>query len=173
MSIHLHFRAVAKPEIRDDHTWLAAFMYEAWQNHPAEYAEGVAGSIEKVFGFVNDLYAAADALGMDAGMDVDGGVGRIWELPVHGGRPVAHGAGADPSDPPMMLLEPPGVARAADFLARVSFDELWSLAGAGACGRFGGEAQARQEFLRHHEDLRRLYGRAASAGRAMVKVVWA
>ncbi|MFE7615573.1 DUF1877 family protein [Streptomyces sp. NPDC057496] len=177
MSIHLHFRAVAKSEIRDDHTWLAAFMHEAWQNHPAEYAEGVAGSIEKVFGLVNDLYAAAETLGtdVDAGTDagVDTGVGRAWELPVHGGRPVAHGAGADPSDPPMMLLEPPGVARAADFLAGVSFDELWSVAGAGVCGRLGEEAQARQEFLRYHEDLRRLYGRAASAGRAMVKVVWA
>ncbi|MER5583262.1 hypothetical protein ABT090_16710 [Streptomyces asoensis] len=67
MSIHLHMRAVAESEIRDDHTWLAAFMYEAWENHPAEYAAGIAESIDKVFSSVNDLYAAAEALDPEAG----------------------------------------------------------------------------------------------------------
>jgi hypothetical protein len=175
VSIHLHLRAVAESEIRDDHTWLATFMSEAWDKHPAEYAAGVAGSIEKVFNCVNDLYAAADVLDADGDMDMEAGAGadKPWTLPVYGGRPVAHDADADPSDPPMMILEPPGVARAADFLAAVSFDELWSVAGAGLGGRLGEEAQVRKEFLRYHEDLRGLYGRAASAGHAMVKVVWA
>ncbi|MEU1485787.1 hypothetical protein [Streptomyces sp. NPDC005752] len=37
MSIYLHFRAVAESEIRDDHTWLAAFMSVAWENDEAEH----------------------------------------------------------------------------------------------------------------------------------------
>ncbi|MFD9093258.1 hypothetical protein [Streptomyces collinus] len=86
MSIHMHLRAVAESEIRDDHTWLAAFMWRAWENHPDEYAAGIAESIDKVWGSVNDLYAAADVLDADAD--------DSWELPIYGGRPVAHGAAA-------------------------------------------------------------------------------
>ncbi|MEV5313906.1 DUF1877 family protein [Streptomyces sp. NPDC052610] len=177
MSIHLHFRAVAESEIRDDHTWLAAFMYEAWDNHADEVAAGIADSIDKVWNSVNDLYAVADGLDAHAHAhahaqahayaDAD----KPWALPIYGGRPVPHSADADPSDPPMMMLEPPGVSRAADFLAAVSFDDLWKRAGA----KLGGwdEAQARLEFLNHHRSLRGFYGRAASAGHAVVKVVWA
>ncbi|MEU6063160.1 MULTISPECIES: DUF1877 family protein [Streptomyces] len=165
MSIHLHLRAVAESEIRDDHTWLAAFMSEAWDNHPDEYAAGIADSIEKVFNSVNDLYAAADVLHAD--------VDKPWALPIYGGRPVAHSADADPSNPPLMILEPPGVSQAADFLATVSFDELWGIAGAKFGGWIGEEAQVRQEFLDIHRDLQGFYGRAASAGHAVVKAVWA
>jgi hypothetical protein len=165
VSIHLHLRAVAESEIRDDHTWLAAFMSEAWDNYPDEYAAGIADSIEKVFNSVNDLYAAADVLDADAD--------KPWTLPIYGGRPVTHRAGVDPSDPPLMILEPSGVSQAAEFLATVSFDELWNLAGAKLGGRIWEEAQARQEFLAHHEDLQGFYGRAASVGHAVVKAVWA
>jgi hypothetical protein len=165
MSIHLHVRAVAESEIRDDHTWLAAFMSEAWDNHPDEYAAGIADSINKVWGTVNDLYAAADVLGTDAD--------KSWTLPIYGGRPVPHSADADPSNPPLMLLEPPGVSQAADFLAAVSFDQLWNVAGARIIGPGWDEAQARQEFLNYHRDLQGFYGRAASAGHAVVKAVWA
>lgn len=165
MSMHLHFRAVAEAEIRDDHTWLAAFMSEAWDDHPDEYAAGIADSIDKVWNSVNDLYAAADLLHADAG--------ESWTLPIYGGRPVPHGAGADPSDPPLMILEPPGVAQAADFLATVSFDDLWDVAGAAISGICQDEAQAREEFLGHHGHLRGFYERAASAGHAVVKAVWA
>lgn len=161
VSIHLHFRAVAESEIRDDHTWLAAFMSEAWDNHPDEYAAGVANSIDKVFSSVNDLYAAAGVLDADAA--------EPWMLPVYGGRPVAHTADADPCDPPLMILEPPGVSQAADFLATVPFDEFWNVAG----GRAREDAQVRREFLDHHRDLQGFYGRAASAGHAVVKAVWA
>jgi hypothetical protein len=161
VSIHLHLRAVAESEIRDDHTWLAAFMWEAWENYPDEYAAGVADSIDKVWGSVNDLYGAADVLVADAD--------EPWALPIYGGRPVAHSADADTSNPPMMILEPPGVSQAAGFLASVSFDELWNVAGS----KLGGYAQARQEFLDHHRDLKRFYGRAAAAGHLVVKAVWA
>jgi hypothetical protein len=173
VSIHLHLRAVAQSEIRDDHTWLAAFMSRAWDNHPDEVAAGIADSINKVWNSVNDLYAVADALDADADADADpdAGADKPWTLPIYGGRPVPHSADADPSDPPMMILEPPGVAQAADFLATVSFDELWNAAGAKPGG--WDEAQARLEFLNHHRDLRGFYGRAASAGHAVVKVVWA
>ncbi|MFC9294459.1 DUF1877 family protein [Streptomyces sp. NPDC057011] len=165
MSIQMHLRAIAQSEIRDDHTWLAAFMREAWENHPAEYAAGIADSIDKVWSSVDRLYAAADALAVDAD--------KPWTLPIYGGRPVAHRADADTSNPPLMILEPTGVSRAARFLAGVPFDELWSIAGA-KLGVYGpDEAEVRQEFLHHHTDLRGFYGRAAAAGHAVVKAVWA
>ncbi|MEU5541091.1 DUF1877 family protein [Streptomyces sioyaensis] len=165
MSIHLHLRAVAASELRDDHTWLAAFMWTAWENHPDEYAAGIADSIDKVWSSVNDLYAAAEALDADAD--------EPWTLPIYGGRPVAHSADAGPSNPPMMILDPPGVSQAAGFLTSASFDELWNVAGAELVGWGQDEAQAREEFLDHHRDLQRLYGRAAAAGHSVVKAVWA
>ncbi|MFB6520056.1 DUF1877 family protein [Streptomyces sp. NPDC056401] len=161
MSIYLHFRAVAESEIRDDHTWLAAFMSEAWEDRTDEYAAGIACSINKGWDSVNDLYLAAGALGTDAD--------EPWKLPIYGGRPVAHSADADPSRPPLMLLERPGVSQAAQFLATVSFDELWNVVGA----RFSGLGWTRQELLDHHRDLHGFYGRAASADHAVVKAVWA
>ncbi|PWI17973.1 DUF1877 domain-containing protein [Streptomyces sp. Act143] len=167
MSIHLHLRAVASAEMQDDHTWLAAFMAEAWENHADEYAAGVADSINKVFDSVADLYAAAGPLA--TGTEV----GQPWALPIYGGRPVPHTADADPADPPLMILEPPQVSAAAEFLAAVSFGELWNAAGFGVGGRMGEEEQVRQEFLEYHRDLRGFYGRAAAAGHAVVKAVWA
>ncbi|MFF9566895.1 DUF1877 family protein [Streptomyces sp. NPDC014685] len=161
MSIHLHFRAVAESGIRDDHTWLAAFMSEAWDNDVAEHEAGIAHSINKGWDAVNDLYAAADAPCTDAD--------EPWNLPIYGGRPVPHGAGVDPSDPPLMLLEVPGVSQAARFLAAVSFDALWNVAGAGLSAVGG----TREEFLDHHRELQKFYGQAASAGHAVVKAVWA
>ncbi|MEU5536937.1 DUF1877 family protein [Streptomyces sp. NPDC020362] len=165
MSIHLHLRAVAESEFRDDHTWLAAFMSAAWDNHPDEYAAGIADSIDKVWDAVNDLYAAADALEADTD--------KLWTLPIYGGRPVAHSTEADPSDPPLMILEPPGVSQAADFLASVSFDELWNVAGAKLVWSGWDEAEVGQVFLDHHRDLLGFYGRAAAAGHAVIKAVWA
>ncbi|ANP52378.1 hypothetical protein J2Z21_008292 [Streptomyces griseochromogenes] len=165
MSIHLHLRAVAESEIRDDHTWLAAFMWKAWENHPDEYAAGIADSIDKVWSSVNDLYAAAEVLVAHAD--------KPWTLPIYGGRPVAHSTDADLSRPPLMILEPLGVSQAADFLASVSFDELWNVASAKLVGWDQEEAQARQEFLDHHRDLQGFYGRAAAAGHGVVKAVWA
>ncbi|MFI1714635.1 DUF1877 family protein [Streptomyces litmocidini] len=166
MSIHVHFRAVAVSEIQEDHTWLAAYLAKAWDDHADECAAGIATSIPKVWHFVEDLYAAAADL-------VGRGAGEPWTLPIHGGRPVAHGAGADLHDPPMIFMDPPEVARAADFLTAVSFDALWNVAG----GRLGGagpqEALSKEEYLEHHESLRSFYARAASSGHAVVKVVWA
>ncbi|MFB7447766.1 DUF1877 family protein [Streptomyces sp. NPDC056194] len=165
MSIHLHFRAVAESEIEDDHTWLAAFMAEAWDRHAEEYAAGVTDSISKIWGSVNDLYTAADTAGT--------GAEGTWTLPIYGGRAVAHSSDADLGNPPMMYMDPPEVSRAADFLAGVSFDELWSAAGRRLVGGGPDEALFRQEYLEHHESLRGFYGRAASAGHAVIKVVWA
>ncbi|MEV4939296.1 DUF1877 family protein [Streptomyces zaomyceticus] len=161
MSIYLHFRAVAESEIRDDHTWLVAFMSEAWENADAEYAAGIAHSINKDWAAVNDIYAAADALGTD--------VDEPWNVPIYGGRPLSHSADADPSDPPMMLLEPLGVSQAARFLTTVNFDELWNVVDA----RFSALGRTKQEYLEHHRDLKEFYGQAASAGHAVVKAIWA
>ncbi|MEU9497962.1 DUF1877 family protein [Streptomyces sp. NPDC048196] len=175
MSIHLHLRAVAESEIRDDHTWLAEFMWKAWENHPDEYAAGIADSIDKVWSSVDALYAAGEVLAADADTDTDTDTDgdKPWTLPIYGGRPVAHSMDADPSNPPLMFLEPPGVSQAADFLARVSFDELWNVAGPKLVGRGWDEAEARQEFLDRHRSLQNFYGRAAAAGHGVVKVVWA
>ncbi|MET8505558.1 DUF1877 family protein [Streptomyces sp. NPDC014779] len=162
MSIYLHFRAVAMAEIRDDHGWLAAFMFEAWENRVTEYAAGLSCSINKGWDFVNDLYTAA-APAADTGVD------DTRTLPVYGGRPVPHTPEADPSDPPMMLLEPREVSAAARFLSAVSFDELWAVVGA----TFTAFGWTKEELLHHHRDLEALYGRAATAGHAVVKVVWA
>ncbi|MCX4774520.1 YfbM family protein [Streptomyces sp. NBC_01260] len=148
-------------EIRDDHTWLAAFMSEGWDSHLNECEAGIATSINKAWDSVNDFYAAADI--------PDTGADEPSTLPIYGGRPVPHGADADPSNPPLMLLEPPGVSQAAHFLATVSFDELWNVVGA----RFRALGWTRQILLDHHMDLQGFYGRAASAGHAVVKAVWA
>ncbi|MGW8361920.1 DUF1877 family protein [Streptomyces wedmorensis] len=161
MSIYLHFRAVSESEIRDDHTWLAAFMSDAWEDHADEYAAGITCSINKGWDSVNDLYAAAATHDIDAD--------EPWILPIYGGRPVPHSADADPSDPPLMLLDPPGVSQAAHFLATVSFDELWNVVGA----RFSALGWNRQDLLDHHRNLQGFYGRAASAGHAVAKAVWA
>ncbi|MFI1658092.1 DUF1877 family protein [Streptomyces sp. NPDC020472] len=166
MSIHVHFRAVAASGIREDHAWLTAYMSKAWDDHVAECEAGVATSIAKVWNSVAELYAAA-ADGAAAGGD------EPWTLPVYGGRPVAHGAGADLHDPPMIFMDPPEVSRAADFLAAVPFDGLWDSAGTRLGGRGPDRALLRQEYLEHHESLRSFYGRAASSGHAVVKVVWA
>ncbi|MEV4428800.1 DUF1877 family protein [Streptomyces sp. R-07] len=165
MSIYLHFRAVAESEIQDDHTWLTAYMSEAWDNLEDEYAAGVADAISKSWNSVNDLYAAADPVGTDA----DG----PWSLPIYGGRPVAHSADADLSDPPMIFMDPPEVSRAADFLAAVSFGQLWNAAGTRLGFRGPDEALFRKEYLDRHESLQGFYTRAASSGHAVVKVVWA
>ncbi|CAM5289181.1 hypothetical protein [Streptomyces narbonensis] len=99
MSIYLHLRAVAEGELQDDHTWLAAFMSEAWEDHVAEYAAGVTWSMNKGWDAVN---------------------------------------------------------------------ELWNVVGA----RFNARGWTGQELLDHHRELQGFYGRAASAGHAVVKAVW-
>lgn len=161
MSIHLHFRAVAETDIEDDHAWLAAFMSEAWSHRVDERAAGIAHSIDKRWNVVDDLYAAARALAPDAD--------EPWTLPIYGGRPVPHAPDADPSDPPLILLEPSGVAQAARFLTDVSFDALWTVVGPG----LGGLGWTDQDLLSHHRPLQRFYARAASSGHAVVKAVWA
>ncbi|MFF7408843.1 DUF1877 family protein [Streptomyces lydicus] len=109
----------------------------------------------------NDLYAAAGALCTDAD--------EPWTRPIYGGRPVPHSTDADPSNPPLMLLEPSGVSQAARFLTAVSFDDLWNAVDA----TFAALGWTRQEYLEHHRDLQEFYGQAASAGHAVVKAVWA
>lgn len=167
MSIHLHFRAVARDEIRDEYGWLVEFMHAAWEVHAEEYAAGITDSINKSWDSVNELYAAA-AEGHAPSDD-----GEPWTLPIYGGRPVAHSDGIGPYTPPVMVMDPPEVARAAGFLAGVSFDELWRVAGARLGGGAAHEALYKQEHFEHHESLRGFYGQAAAAGHVVLKAVWA
>ncbi|MFD9242999.1 DUF1877 domain-containing protein [Streptomyces sp. NPDC059556] len=128
----------------------------------AEHEAGIAYSINKGWDAVNDLYAAADALHTE---DTD----QPWNPAIYGGHPVPHSADADPSDPPLMLLEPPGASQAARFLTTVSLEKLWNVVGS----RFGSLDWTRQEHLEHHRDLQEFCRQAASAGHAVVKAVWA
>lgn len=159
--MHMHLRAAAEGEIRDDHSWLEAFMATAWEHHQVEYAAGVACSIEKDFHLVHELYSASPDP-------------AAW-LPVFGGR---QPAGATPDavpDPPLVLLEPAEVRTAAAFLSAVSFDELWDAGGAKILAHFGpgwAEALVVEIFRSHHRDLTAFYGRAAAAGHAVVKAGW-
>ncbi|MFJ9293910.1 DUF1877 family protein [Streptomyces asoensis] len=81
--------------------------------------------------------------------------------------------GPDQCEKSLMILEPFEVSQTARFLAGVSFDELWKIAGAGLGGRGQGGEEIRQELLDRHRDLAEFYGRAAAAGHAVVRVVWA
>lgn len=164
MSFHLHLRAVAELDICDDHGWLAAFMLAAWREIQTEFAAGIADAIEKDFDLVNDLYSTVRVIDNDSGGD--------WKLPIYGGRAVAQ---EENPDPPLMLLDPFDVKRTAQFLASISFDELWGIARGKVCSQaFYGwdEATVREIFLDHHTNLRSFYGRAASAGHAVVKAAW-
>ncbi|MEU8758511.1 DUF1877 family protein [Streptomyces sp. NPDC048659] len=159
--MHMHLRAAAGAEIRDDHSWLEAFMATAWAHHEVEYAAGVAGSIEKDFRLVHALYEASGAT-----------AGR---LPVLGGRQPAGAPAAAPPHPPLRVLEPAGVRAAAAFLTDASFEDLWEAAGPGIHASFGPgwpEALVAEIFQRHHRDLRAFYGRAAAAGHTVVKAGW-
>ncbi|MFI8824547.1 DUF1877 family protein [Streptomyces sp. NPDC053431] len=159
--MHLHLRAAAETDLRDDHAWLTDFMGTAWENHEVEYAAGVSDSVEKDFRTLHELYAASaeeDAV-----------------LPVFGGRQPA-GAPTDRlPHPPLMLLAPDETVRAAAFLTAVSFDDLWSRAGAGIRDSFGpgwSESTLRDIFRSHHRGLRAFYERAAASGHAVVKAGW-
>ncbi|MEU5120231.1 DUF1877 family protein [Streptomyces asoensis] len=81
--------------------------------------------------------------------------------------------GPDQCEKSLMILEPFEVSQTARFLAGVSFDELWKIAGAGLGGRGQDGEEIRQELLDHHRDLEEFCGRAAAAGHAVVRVVWA
>ncbi|XEC32760.1 DUF1877 family protein [Streptomyces fradiae] len=139
-------------------------MNAAWDVIEVEHAAGVADAIEKDYGRLDELYrTAAGAGATDA------------ELPVFGGRQPA-GAPTDRyPDPPLILLEPAGVTRAAAFLATVSFDALWARLGGRIVTSMGpdwDDATVREMYETHHRSLRGFYERAAAAGHAVIKAGW-
>ncbi|MFD5324727.1 DUF1877 family protein [Streptomyces sp. NPDC127092] len=161
--MHLHLRAAAETDIRDDYAWLTAFMGVAWDHHEVEYAAGIAHSIEKDYRLLHEMYAECQ--------DAD-----AW-LPVFGGRQPADPPAGGLPHPPLMLMDPAEAGRAAAFLAAVPFDDLWSRAGARILSSFGPGWSAdpdriRRIFQGHHQDLRAFYARAAAAGHAVVKAGW-
>ncbi|MFF2567904.1 DUF1877 family protein [Streptomyces sp. NPDC058084] len=159
--MHLHLRAAAETDLRDDHVWLTAFMGTAWENHEVECAAGVSDSVEKDFRTLHELYEAS-------------GESDAW-LPVFGGRQPAGAPSDRLAHPPLMLLTPDETVRAAAFLTSVSFDDLWSRAGAGIHASFGPgwpETTVREIFRTHHRDLRAFYARAAASGHTVLKAGW-
>ncbi|MFG2123786.1 DUF1877 family protein [Streptomyces sp. NPDC048710] len=166
MSFHMHLRAVRSSEVRLDYAWLEEFMGAAWDwdVHRAEFAAGIAESIEKDFGSVHRLY--------EAGSGLSEGREGTWELPVFGGDIVYH---RDEEQPPFVHLSPDMVRQASAFLSEVSFDALWESAGPKLHRAFGpdwAEEDVRDIYIRHHADLRAFYQRTAMAGDAVVKAFW-
>ncbi|MEU8617967.1 DUF1877 family protein [Streptomyces sp. NPDC048623] len=160
--MHLHLRAAAEADIRDDHDWLSTFMGTAWGVIEAEYAAGIADAIEKDYHRLDTFY-------VEETDDPDA------RLPVFGGRQPAGAPTDHYPDPPLILLEPAGVARAAAFLTAVSFDGLWARAGGRITASFGpgwSDATVRGIYENHHRSLRGFYERAAAAGHAVVKAGW-
>ncbi|MFI1811346.1 DUF1877 family protein [Streptomyces sp. NPDC020422] len=159
--MHMHLRAAAEAEIRDDHAWLEAFMSRAWEHHQVECAAGIADSVEKDFHLLHELYSASPDP-------------AAW-LPVFGGRQPAGAAADAVPDPPLILLEPAEVRTAAAFLAGTAFEELWDAGGAKIVAHFGpdwAEALVEEIFRSHHRDLTAFYRRAAAAGHTVVKAGW-
>lgn len=165
MSFHMHLRAVQESEVRHDYAWLTDFMGAAWDwdVHQAEFAAGIAESIEKDFSAVDELYRAGRLL--------PEGQGGIWELPVFGGHNVDH---PTYTRPPFVHLTPAATRQASAFLTSVSFDALWE-SSPGLHTGFGPDwavEDVRDLFLRRHTGLRTFYDRTATAGKAVVKAFW-
>lgn len=163
MSYHLHLRAVPTDELQADFTWLTEFFSAAWDNHPEEAAAGIAESVEKDFFAVHHFYTGA--------ADHPGGTDEPKTLPIEGGELISH-----PTDerPPFLILNPPAVQRASEFLLAASFDALWQAAGAELSAPFQGwdQDQVREIFLDYHRDLRAFYAKASDAGHAVAKCFW-
>lgn len=114
MSIEMQLRAMPESEIREDWAWLEEFMGAARDSDrfQAERQAGIAELVERNFPALHEVYEAAYTLQGS----------RAWELPVFGGSPVYH---ATYDQPPFLILRPAQVREVADFLAAVSFDDLW------------------------------------------------
>ncbi|WP_329118078.1 DUF1877 family protein [Streptomyces sp. NBC_01353] len=159
MSFHMHLRAMAEHEIRDDHAWLTDFMHAAWEKLETEYESGIAASIEKDFGPLNDLYLA--------------GATTTHELPVYGGRIIQ-----DPAHhrPPFAILTSLEATTAAELLRDTHFETLWSVAGPALAAPYAlwddPETAAKATYLAHHTALCGFYTRAAQANHAVVKAFW-
>ncbi|MEV4947405.1 DUF1877 family protein [Streptomyces sp. NPDC053755] len=155
---------MAEDEVRDDHASLEEFMSAAWHNHETEYAAGIAGSIAKDFGPLNDSYLAGPTRGGEA---------SSWDLPIYGGRIVP--ARTD-HQPPFVILSPAQVTAVAELLAGASFEALWQVEGSRLSAPYAQwkdpEGAAKQNYLAHHTGLRDFYGHAAHAHRAVVKAFW-
>ncbi|MFF0295259.1 DUF1877 family protein [Kitasatospora sp. NPDC004614] len=158
MSYHLHLRAVPPADVRPDGAWLEAFMWASWADHHNECTAGIADSIEKDFGRVNQLYTGTPD-GPEDAADPSG-------LPIYGGELVFHGDG-----PPFVILRPDRVREAALFLRTADFDALWTASGT-ALQDCGDLALDRENYLSHHHGLATFYRTAARSGNAVVKAFW-
>ncbi|WP_037577588.1 DUF1877 family protein [Phaeacidiphilus oryzae] len=147
LALHLHLRAVTPEELadlQDDYTELVDFMLDAWEDHEEETEDGIATSLCRNSHRIARMYGPGDG-----------------ELPVYGGRSYP-----DPEDvdPPVLVLDPTEVRRAAAFLSAFPIDEL--------------TAQRRElgldeeDDLDTHEDLLDFYLDAADSGDAVIKAFW-
>ncbi len=163
MSIEMQLHAMPESEIRDDWAWLAEFMGDAgdFDRFQAERQAGIAEVVEYHFPALHQVYKAA--------YTPQGS--HDWELPVFGGDPVYH---ATHNQPPFLILRPAQVREVTDFLAAVSFDDLWEVARPKVLPPFSAfdEAEVKGWFLTHHTDLQAFYTRTVPTGHAVVKAFW-
>ncbi|MFE5483393.1 DUF1877 family protein [Streptomyces sp. NPDC056527] len=163
MSIEMQLRAMPESEIREEWAWLDEFMGAAgdFDRFQAERQAGIAEVVEYHFPALHTVYEGA--------CTPQGP--HDWELPVFGGSPVYH---ATHGQPPFLILRPDQVREVADFLAAVSFDDLWEAARPKVLPPFSafGEAEVKGWFLTHHADLKAFYLRNVSTGHAIVKAFW-
>jgi hypothetical protein len=144
---HLHLRAVTPDELaelEDDYTELTDFMLDAWDDHEEEAEDGMAASLCRNSHRIARLYGEGD--------------GR---LPVYGGS--TH---RDPEevDPPVLVMSPDEVRRAAAFLSAFPIEELT------AHHRELGLDE--DDDLDSHDDLLDFYQDAADSGDAVIKAFW-
>jgi hypothetical protein len=164
VSFHMHLRATRTGEVQEDFASLFRFMDTAWEIHAEEFAAGIADSICKDFGHVDDLYTMT--------ADYGEATGAPNTLPIYGGR-LVHSATKE--EPPFAILDPAEVQKAAEFLQTVSFDERWRIAGAKLSRPYvdwEDKTAAKDIFLDYHNRLRTFYGQAALAGHAIIKAFW-
>ncbi|GGN76490.1 hypothetical protein GCM10011579_057640 [Streptomyces albiflavescens] len=163
MSIEMQLRAMPESDIREDWAWLEELMGAArdFDRFQAERRAGIAKLVERNFQELHEVYEAAYTLQGS----------RAWELPVFGGSPVYH---ATYAQPPFLILRPAQVREVADFLAAVSFGDLWEAARRKVLPPFSDfdEAEVKGWFLRHHTDLQAFYTRTVPTGHAVVKAFW-
>ncbi|WP_145910507.1 DUF1877 family protein [Kitasatospora viridis] len=158
MSMHLQFQSAPAAELRSDEAWLTEYMLRIWrEDGPTPHGH----SMDSDFICLQELYDGAT--GFPAG---------AASLAINGGQPVGDPAEAEV---PLVLLTADAVRTAAEFLAAVSFEQLWATGGAAAHARYGprwAEADVRRIFRQLHADLAEFYGVAAAADHVVVKAAW-
>lgn len=163
MSFHTHLRATGAGEVPEDFASLSDFMWDSWDLAAEGFAAGISMSIQKDFNAVDSLYTGVTCHSKGASLPNT--------LPIYGGRLISNAA---KDQPPFVILDPPQVREAAEFLETVSFDGLWQAAPPEVTRPYQGwdEAEVKNIFIGYHDKLRAFYKRATLAEQAVIKAFY-